>query len=284
MVSLRGGLTVTMSPIMPNHATRISAQTALEEWVECSVEDSIGFLTLNHPAKRNALSAALLQALQAGFDTMENHPEVRVVILQAKGAVFSSGHNLKEMQRLDDPERRKLLATCTRVMETARLLSKPVIAQVQGLASAAGCQLVASCDLVVASVKAQFQTPGLKIGLFCSTPMIPLSRVIPQKKALEMLLSAEPVSAEEALAIGLVNRVTSVETLAQETEALARNIAQYSPKTLALGKAAFYRQLPLSMEAAYGVGCETMARNAQSADAQEGMAAFLEKRAPQWGN
>ena len=267
---------------MPQPAIQPTPEISPGELVACHTEAPLGFLTLNHPAKRNALSAAMLHALQIGLETLETNADVRVVVLQAEGRVFSSGHDLKEMQRMDDLARRRLLASCTRAMETARLLSKPVIAQVQGLASAAGCQLVASCDLVVASTDATFQTPGVKIGLFCSTPMIPLSRVVPQKKALEMLLTAAAVSAEEAQAMGLVNRVVAAENLGQETQALAQSIAQYSATTIALGKAAFYRQLPLPMEEAYALGCDAMVRNAQNEDAQEGMKAFLEKRPPQW--
>jgi enoyl-CoA hydratase/carnithine racemase len=246
------------------------------------VRDGVAVLTLNHPAKRNALSRAMLLALQGALQRCAEDAAVRAVILAAVGPVFCSGHDLKECVGVASGDVKQLFELSTDVMESVRLLPKPVIAQVHALASAAGCQLVASCDLVVASSEAQFDVPGLKIGLFCSTPMIPLSRAVAPKKALEMLLTGEPISAEAAERAGLVNRVVAPEALAAETFALARHIGSYSGGVLALGKQAFYRQLPLDMARAYEVGQEAMLRNQPLADAQEGMTAFLQKRAPKW--
>jgi enoyl-CoA hydratase/carnithine racemase len=242
----------------------------------------IGVLTLNHPARRNALSRRMLESLRDALAAFRDDPEVRVVVLAAKGPVFSSGHDLAEVAGADLPAAQRLFSLCTEVMEAIRLLPKPVIAQVQGLASAAGCQLVATCDLAVAASTAGFQTPGVKIGLFCSTPMVPLSRSVPPKRAMEMLLTGEPVSAEAAERAGLINRVVPSERLEEETLALARHILSFSAETIAMGKAAFYRQLPLGYPEAYQTAQETMVCNAVTDDAREGITAFLEKRAPRW--
>ena len=244
--------------------------------------DGVATLTLNNPAKRNALSTQMLEALRAELKRTAEDPAVKALILAANGPVFSSGHDLKEFVGASPSAASKLLKLCTQMMEEVRLHPKPVIAQVHALASAAGCQLVASCDLVVASTAAQFQTPGVKIGLFCSTPMIPLSRAIAPKKAMEMLLTGTPISAEAAERAGLVNRVVAPDRLADETFALAAHIVSYSGGVLALGKQAFYRQLPLDMARAYEVGQDAMLRNNEMPDAQEGMTAFLQKRAPKW--
>jgi enoyl-CoA hydratase/carnithine racemase len=253
-----------------------------EPFVLYQVIDKVAILTLNHAQKRNALSGAMLSALQGQLDRSAKEPGVRVAILRAAGPVFSAGHDLRELAGGCEAEHEALFELCTRVMETIRLLPWPVIAQVQGLATAAGCQLVASCDLVLASEQAAFATPGVKIGLFCSTPAVALSRAVMPKKAMEMLLTGTAISAAEAERAGLVNRVVPAERLAEETMRLAQQIATASAHTLALGKRAFYRQLSLDRPAAYEVAQQVMVENAQTADAQEGMRAFLEKRLPHW--
>jgi len=207
---------------------------------------------------------------------------LRVAILRAEGPAFSAGHDLSEMVGRDGAFYRELFEACTTLMETIQGIPQPVIAQVQGMATAAGCQLVASCDLAVASAEARFATPGVRIGLFCSTPMAALSRAVGARRALEMLLTGEPISAAEALAAGLVNRVVPAAELAAATRALAAKIASSSAQVVAIGKAAFYRQLQMPQPLAYDYAQDVMAANAAAADAQEGMQAFLEKRAPQW--
>ena len=245
-------------------------------------QDGVAILTLNRPDKRNTLSRQMLVSLRDIFDAIRDDPEVRVVILGANGPVFSSGHDINEVLGIDRDGIDSLFSLSTGVMEAIRLSPKPVIAQVLGLATAAGCQLVASCDMVVAASSARFQTPGVHIGLFCSTPMVPLSRAIPPKKALEMLLTGEAISAEEAYRVGLVNHVVPPEELEAATMKLAHKIVPFSTYTVALGKEAFYKQLALGQSAAYEVGKEAMVRNALADDAHEGMSAFLEKRQPHW--
>jgi enoyl-CoA hydratase/carnithine racemase len=244
--------------------------------------DRVAVLTLNNPARRNALSRAMLEALRAHLARIAGDRQIRVVILRAEGPVFSSGHDLRELAEQTRADSAALFALCTEVMEAIRHLPQPVIAQVHGLATAAGCQLAASCDLVVASENASFATPGVKIGLFCTTPGVALCRAVPSKKALEMLLTGNPISAAEAERSGLVNRVVPPERLAAETMQLARQIAAASGSVVALGKRAFYEQLPLDRPAAYAAAQEVMVENAQAATAQEGIGAFLEKRAPRW--
>jgi enoyl-CoA hydratase/carnithine racemase len=240
--------------------------------------EQIGVITLDNPAKRNVLSRAALRQLIDRLEEAEADAPVRCVILAANGPVFSAGHDLREIIDASDAERESLFALCTQAMQTIRELSLPVIAQVQGLATAAGCQLAATCDLIVASEQAAFATPGVKIGLFCSTPAVALSRVVSPKKAMEMLLTALPVPAHEAERIGLVNRVVPSDQLAEATLQLARHIAAASPYTLGLGKRAFYQQLELSTEDAY-LACEQiMVENARQAEALEGMRAFVEHR------
>jgi enoyl-CoA hydratase/carnithine racemase len=248
------------------------------------IVDGIAILTLNHAEKRNALSRAMLTALKEQLKDSSSDRRVRVVVLRAAGPVFSSGHDLRELVNGGEEDYESLFAICTDVMETIRLLPQPVIAQVQGLATAAGCQLVASCDLVVASENAAFATPGVKIGLFCTTPAVALSRAVMPKKAMEMLLTGTPISAVEAERAGLVNRVVPADRLAEETMLLARQIASASADTLALGKRAFYKQLSLDRPAAYDVAQRVMVENAGIADAQEGIRAFLEKRPPRWSD
>lgn len=246
------------------------------------VQNRIATLTLNHPQKRNALSREMLQALHDRLAQLQNDRHSQVVILKANGPVFSAGHDLKELVAVNEPECSTLFALCSQVMTGIRKLPKPVIAQVHGLATAAGCQLAASCDLVVASEEAKFATPGVKIGLFCTTPAVALVRAVPVKKAMEMLLTGEPISAHEAERIGLVNRVVPAEKLETETLALAEQICKASSSVVALGKRAFYEQLPLDLVSAYKTAEGVMVRNAAEPDAQEGMQAFLEKRPPKW--
>jgi len=247
-----------------------------------SVADHVATLSLNHPEKRNALSRALLQALRDQLRQIEEDRQVRVVVLRAEGPVFSSGHDLRELVGASEADAASLFGLCSEVMLQVQRLPQPVIAQVHGLATAAGCQLVASCDLVVAAEEASFATPGVKIGLFCTTPGVALVRAVTPKKALEMLLTGTAIGAREAERIGLVNRVVPRDQLAEETMQLARQIRQASAPVIALGKRAFYEQLPLSCSQAYEVATPVMIGNAQAPDAQEGMRAFLEKRAPRW--
>jgi enoyl-CoA hydratase/carnithine racemase len=248
------------------------------------VRDGIAFLTLNHPEKRNALSKAMLAALKEQLDRIATDDRARVVVLRAEGPAFSAGHDLREMVGGTRQVYEAIFALCTDVMETIRRLPKPVIAQVQGIATAAGCQLAATCDLVVAAESATFATPGVKIGLFCTTPAVALCRAVGPKKAMEMLLTGAPVGAREAERAGLVNRVVPADRLAEETLRLAHQILAASAYTVGLGKRAFYEQLPLDHAGAYAVAQPVMVENALAPDAQEGMRAFLEKRTPKWGN
>ncbi len=239
-------------------------------------------LTLNRPEKRNALSEALLDALEQAIAGLAADHAARVVILAAKGEVFSSGHDLSAMRGRKEEEFRELFAACTRVMLGLRRLPQPVIARVQGMATAAGCQLVASCDLAVAATEARFATPGVKIGLFCTTPMVPLVRAIPAKAALEMLFTGEPISADRALALGLVNKVVPREQLDDAVRTLAESLLAHSSAVLQLGKEAFYALQSLPEEDAYERAVAIMTENALRDDAREGISAFLEKRKPEW--
>jgi enoyl-CoA hydratase/carnithine racemase len=245
-------------------------------------QDNVAVLTLNNLEKRNALSQRMLQTLWERFAGLAEDRGVNVIVLRASGPVFSSGHDLRELCEIDQAQATFLFDLCTRVMEQVRFLPQPVIAEVHGLATAAGCQLVASCDLVMASRNAQFATPGVKIGLFCTTPGVALARAVGGKKALEMLLSGQPISAEEAERAGLVNHVVPLEQLHDETMKLARQIAAASRETIALGKRAFYDQVQRDRSAAYELAQEVMVANCQTANAQEGICAFLEKRKPVW--
>lgn len=252
--------------------------------VDFERREEIGFVTLNNPQKRNVLSRAALGQLIERLEEAEASDEIRCVILKAAGPVFSAGHDLAEIVEASDAERESLFALCSRTMQTIRSLSLPVIAQVQGLATAAGCQLAATCDLIVAAEEAGFATPGIKIGLFCSTPAVALSRAVAQKKAMEMLLTADVVPAREAERIGLVNRVVPGEQLDEATLELARKIAAASPYTLGLGKRGFYDQIGLDTARAYQLTEKIMVENARAPDAIEGMKAFLERRPPRWGS
>jgi enoyl-CoA hydratase/carnithine racemase len=254
----------------------------MPELVLTEVSDGIAVLTLNQPERRNALSRAMLSALKGELERIATDRTVRAVVLRAQGPVWSAGHDLREVVGGDEAANCALFALCTEVMEGIRKLPQPVIAEVHALATAAGCQLVASCDLVVASDQASFATPGVKIGLFCTTPGVALSRAVGAKKAMEMLLTGTPISAREAKEAGLVNRIVPAERLHDEALALARQIIAASGHTLAIGKRAFYEQLPLDRPSAYAMAQKVMVENATTPDAQEGMKAFLEKRAPKW--
>jgi len=236
-------------------------------------------LTLNRAEKRNALSLELMRELIAALGEAG---DAQVVILAAAGKVFSSGHDLSEMTARSINEYREIFDVCTRLMEKIQSIAQPVIAQVQGLATAAGCQMAATCDLVVASDQAAFATPGVKIGLFCTTPMVALTRAIGRKRAMEMLLTGRLIDAATAEAWGMVNHVVTVENLDAATLELATSIAAHSPLTVSIGKQAFYSQIDLDQPKAYAYAKEVMSLNAMAADAQEGIGAFLGKRSPCW--
>ena len=245
-------------------------------------DGSLAFVTLNRPERRNALSLETLEELIDVFRGIGEDPAVRVAVLRANGPAFSAGHDIGEMTGRDDAFYRQLFEVCTQLMETIQSIPQPVIASVHGMATAAGCQLAASCDLVVAAAEAKFATPGVKIGLFCSTPMVALSRAVGAKKAMEMLLTGEAISAADALAAGLVSRVVPAAELEATVRALAGRIASSSPFVVAIGKRAFYRQLQMPQPLAYDYAQDVMSLNAAAADAQEGMKAFLEKRPAHW--
>lgn len=239
-------------------------------------------ITLNRPDKRNALSLDLLKELTAALRETSGARETRVIVIQASGPAFSAGHDLSEMIGREETFLAELFRECTVMMETIHELPQPVIAKVHAIATAAGCQLVAACDLAVAAHGARFGTPGVKIGLFCSTPMVPVSRAVGRKRAMEMLLTGETIDARTALDWGLVNRVVPAEELESEVSKLVEAIARSSSATVATGKRAFYDQVDRSEHDAYEHVHGVMTANALDGDAQEGMTAFLEKRAPTW--
>jgi enoyl-CoA hydratase/carnithine racemase len=260
----------------------IEAEKRTYEHILHEGDNTVTLVTMNRPKKRNALSVDHMQELITCLKAIGEAGETPVVVLRGNGPGFCAGHDLSEMVGRDPAFYRHLFDVCCELMETILSIPQPVIAQVQGIATAAGCQLAATCDLVVASEDARFACPGVKIGLFCSTPMVALSRAVGQKKAMEMLLTGEFVSAEEALAEGLANNVVPAEELEVETRRLAEKIAEASPLVVGVGKQAFYRQLEMPTEQAYAYTKEVMSFNATFADAQEGMCAFLEKRKPEW--
>ena len=239
-------------------------------------------LTLDRPERRNALSENLMAEFEAALSSIEADPSARAVVIAANGPVFSSGHDLAEMVNRSKSEYADLFGRCSRAMQMIRRLPMPVIARVQGPALAAGCQLVAACDLAVAAEGATFSTPGVKIGLFCSTPMVPLVRAIPPRAALEMLMTGAPISAARAQELGLVNRVVPVDGLDAVVDEWVVAIRASSPMVIRLGKAAFYEGLALDEPSAYAQATATMIDNATRRDAQEGIAAFLGKRRPEW--
>lgn len=240
-------------------------------------------LTLNRPDKRNALSHALLSWLRDALDAIAADESALVVVLAGNGPVFCAGHDLGEMVGRSEAEYRDLFTLCSKVMQQLRRLPQPVIARVHGLATAAGCQLVAACDLAVAAEGASFATPGVKIGLFCTTPMVPLVRAVSAKPALEMLLTGKAISARRALELGLVNRVVPAAELDAAVGELVEAILASSPLVVRLGKGAFYDQLALDEGAAYERATDVMTGNAVCQDAQEGISAFLQKRKAVWG-
>lgn len=246
------------------------------------IDGPLARLTLNRPEKRNALSLETMEELLAGLRHIGALREVKVVILGARGSVFSAGHDLSEMVDREPEAYRRIFDVCVEMMEAIQTIPQPVIASVQGPATAAGCQLVATCDLAVAADTAWFATPGVKIGLFCSTPMVAVSRAIGRKRTMEMLLTGDPMPASEAKEAGLVNRVVPADQVEAATRELADKIASLSPTIIGLGKQAFYKQIDLPQHEAYEYTAEVMALNAELADAHEGITAFLEKRKPDW--
>jgi enoyl-CoA hydratase/carnithine racemase len=250
--------------------------------VTLRVDGAAAHITLERPKRRNALSLELMQELLAALERAASEPEVRAIVLTGAGSAFSAGHDLGEMTDREPDVYDQLFEVCTQLMLRLHELPQPVIARVDGIATAAGCQLVASCDLAVASDRSRFATPGVRIGLFCSTPMVPLVRAVGRKRAMQMLLTGEPIDASTALAWGLVNRVVPVEQLDAAVAELVAAVARSSPLTVGIGKRAFYDQVDLGERDAYDLARAVMAANAQQGDAQEGITAFLEKRAPAW--
>jgi enoyl-CoA hydratase/carnithine racemase len=252
------------------------------ELLEVERAGGVVTLWLNRPSQRNALSRALMQELTSALTALGEDAEVRVVVLAGRGPAFSAGHDLSELVGMELEEYRGVFELCGDLMNAIHDLPQPVIARVHGMATAAGCQLVAACDLVVASGEARFATPGVGIGLFCTTPMVEVTRTIGRKRSLEMLLTGAPIDAETAADWGLVNRVVAPDELEAATDELAQQIASASSLTIGIGKRAFYRQIDLGLDAAYELCQDVMSENATADDAQEGMSAFLEKRPPTW--
>ena len=248
-------------------------------------EDTIAILTLNRPNQQNALSTDLMRALVSKLDKIKNNKNIKVVTLFANGNNFCAGHDLKEL-KLDRSEKRfkEIFELCSQLMTRIVKLPKPVIAGVQGIATAAGCQLVASCDLAIAAKNATFATPGVNIGLFCSTPMVAVSRNVSKKRTMEMLLMGNFIDANKALDFGLINNVVEDKKLKDETLKIAKNIATKSTATVAIGKEAFYKQLEMSLEDAYAYTSKVMSSNMLEKDAQEGISAFIENRDPIWSD
>ena len=273
---------------MPAAASRIDADASREALLEQEHRAGILLLTLARPDARNSLSKALIEALQGAIDQASRDAATRVVVIAAKGVAFCAGHDLKELtaHRADADGGRAftqlLMHECAKLMRSIVLCAKPVIAAVEGPASAAGCQLVASCDLAVASEAASFATPGVNIGLFCSTPMVALSRNVPRKRAMEMLLLGEMLPAREAAEYGLVNRVVAPGKALDEALQLAEVIVSKPPVTLAIGKEAFYRQIEMPLADAYDYAAGVMVENMMHAESKEGIGAFIEKRPPNW--
>ena len=270
-------------PARTAHALKPDAPILLRE-----VRGSIGVLTLNRPAARNSLSEGLIAELHAALKDYADDKTVRAVVIAANGIAFSAGHDLKELiAHRDDVDHgrayfARLMTACSTMMQAIVHLPKPVVAAVQGIATAAGCQLVATCDLAVASEAASFATPGVDIGLFCSTPMVALSRNVSRKHAMEMLLTGEPIPAATAKDIGLVNHVVPAGQELDAAIALAEKVARKSAYTVKIGKAAFYRQAEMNLADAYNFAAEVMIENMMARDAGEGICAFIEKREPKW--
>ena len=250
--------------------------------IQIAHEGPIAVVTLNRPERRNALSLELMLDLIAALDEIGRNPEPRAVILAAAGTVFSSGHDLSQMTGRDINDYRRIFDVCCDLMHKIQSIPQPVIAEVQGVATAAGCQLVATCDLAVAADAARFATPGVRIGLFCTTPMVALTRAIGRKRAMQMLLTGDFVDAPTAADWGLVNKAVPAADLQSATRAMAQKVAEASSLVVAIGKQAFYTQVDLDQPKAYAYAKEVMSMNALAADAQEGISSFLGKRAPCW--
>ena len=250
--------------------------------LQLTVTEGRGRITLNRPQRRNALSLELLTELDTALQDLGESAAVRTIIIDGAGPVFSAGHDLGEMLDREPEFYDRLFAKCTDAMMGIQAVPQPVIAKVHGMATAAGCQLVAACDLAVASNDCRFATPGVRIGLFCSTPMVPITRAIGRKRALEMLFTGDPIDAKTARDWGLINKVVPAQELESETIALAERIERFSSAIVAIGKDAFYRQIDEPQANAYAITGPTMSRNAGHDEAQEGMGAFLEKRQPVW--
>ena len=246
------------------------------------LDNGIARIRLTRPERRNALALETLRLLGETLTELSQSQSCRVIVIGAEGPVFCAGHDLSEMIGRSAEQYHELFSLCSHVMQQIRQVPQPVIARVHGMATAAGCQLVAACDLAVACTEARFATPGVKIGLFCTTPMVPLVRAVPDKVAMEMLLTGQPISAERACQIGLVNDVVPLEQLDERIDEYCQAICRSSAHTVRVGKEAFYRQRMMTEPAAYNDAIEVMTENAVHADAQEGMTAFLEKRAPRW--
>ena len=251
--------------------------------VDLQVSGAIARLALDRPERRNALSLSMMRDMLAALDVIASDARARVLIIEGRGLAFSAGHDLSELvESRDRAELEAVFTTCVELMTRLHTIPQPVIAKVHGVATAAGCQLVAACDLAIASDDARFATPGVNIGLFCSTPMVPVSRSIGRKRALEMLFTGEMIDAATAAEWGLVNKVVTSSELERQVVALAERIAASSASVVALGKRAFYDQAGVDETAAYEITCPVMVDNALAADAEEGMRAFLEKRDPRW--
>jgi enoyl-CoA hydratase/carnithine racemase len=250
--------------------------------VEVEREGEIAVLSMNRPERRNALSLEMMRELDRAIAAAAERPDVRAIVLRGRGPAFSSGHDLRELLGRDVESYRTIFDACVALMHRIESIGQPVIAEVAGIATAAGCQLVAACDLAVAAEAATFATPGVRIGLFCSTPMVALTRAIGRKRAMGMLLTGDPIDARTACEWGLVNRVVPADRLHAETVALAERIAAASRSIVGIGKAAFYAQIDLDEAAAYAYTKEIMTMNALTEDAREGIGAFLEKRPPAW--
>ncbi|MBV8067779.1 MAG: enoyl-CoA hydratase [Candidatus Eremiobacteraeota bacterium] len=254
----------------------------VETGIQIDRDGEVAVITMNRPEKRNALSLAMMRALDAALASVAAQTEVRAIVLRGQGPAFSAGHDLRELVGGEEESYRAVFDACVALMTRITVVPQPVIAEVAKIATAAGCQLVAACDLAVASSEATFATPGVRIGLFCSTPMVALTRAIGRKRAMEMLLTGNSIDAATALEWGLVNRVVAPDRLHDETLALARTIAAASRGIVALGKAAFYAQIDLDQARAYDYTKAVMTSNALEPNASEGIAAFLERRTPKW--
>lgn len=254
------------------------------EHIRVEIDGNVATVTLDRPDQRNALSLEIMEEVTSALADLGGRRQVAAIVMAGNGPAFSAGHDMGEMIGRPQEFFDLLFAQCTRMMQTIHDVPQPVIAKVHGIATAAGCQLVASCDLVVAAADATFATPGVKIGLFCTTPMVPVSRAVGPKRAMEMLLTGEPISAQTAQEWGLVNRVVPRQELDQEVRSLITSITRYSPTVIGLGKNAFYRQAGVHEDQAYAITEPIMARSATADDAQEGFKAFKDKREPNWSH